>query len=59
MPEKHREYVEFEIQEIIDQVKSYGFNHSFYSGWPARFSTPNQTMQRLESLAESQSYIVI
>ena len=53
MPEKDHEYVQFKIQEIIYQAKSYGINHSFQAAIPlfpgsptARFSTPNQTMQR-------------
>ena len=62
MPEKDREYVQFKIQEIIYQVKSYGINHSFQTAIPhfpgsppARFSTPNQTMQR-QSLEQSKPY---
>ena len=34
MPEKDREYVQFKIQEIIYQVKSYGINHSFQTATP-------------------------
>ena len=63
MPEKDREYVQFKIQEIIYQVKSYGINHSFQTATPhfsdslsARFSTPNQTKQRQQSLEQSQPY---
>ena len=57
MPEKDSEYVQFKIQEIIYQVKSYGINHSFQTAIPhfpgstsPRFSTPNQSMQRKQSL---------
>ena len=62
MPEKDREYVQFEIQGIIYQVKSCGINHLFQTAIPhfpgsppARFSTPNQTMQR-QLLEQSQPY---
>ena len=34
MPEKDCEYVQFKIQEIIYQVKSYGINHSFQTAIP-------------------------
>ena len=60
MSEKDREYDQLKNQEIIYQVKSYGINHSFQrasphfpSSSPARFSTPNQTKQRQQSLEES------
>ena len=63
MPEKDYEYVQFKIQEIIYQVKSYDIKHSFQTAIPhfpgsppARFSTPNQTMQRQQSLEQSQPY---
>ena len=63
MPEKDREYVQFEIQEIIYQFKSCGINHLFQTAIPhfpgsppARFSTPNQTMQRQQLLEQSQPY---
>ena len=61
MPEKDHEYVQFKIQEIIYQAKSYGINHSFQAAIPlfpgsptARFPTPNQTMQRQQSSEQSQ-----
>ena len=63
MPEKYRESVQINIQEIIYQVKSYGIIHTcqtatshFLGSPPARFSTPSQTMQRQQSSEQSQPY---
>ena len=63
MPEKDRECVQFKIQEIMYQIKSYGINHLFQTAIPnfprspsARFSTPNWKMQRQQSLEQSKPY---
>ena len=34
MPEKDRECVQFKIQEIMYQIKSYGINHLFQTAIP-------------------------
>ena len=54
MPEQDSEYIHFKTQEIIYQVKFYDINHSFQTAsshflgsWPARFSTPKQTIQNI------------
>ena len=63
MPEKGREYVQFKIQEFIYQLKIQGINHliqtatsHFPNSSAARFWTPNETVQRQQSLEESQPY---
>ena len=54
----------FNLKFRTYQVKSYGINHSLQTASPyfptsrpaARFSTPNQTMHRRQSLDKSQPY---